>query len=144
MDCTDDHNNNVGEFKSFEELCRAHIQAFAKGAEKYASETNLSTRVREWQDRLLPHLQMEEQREAFDIHRYGETVLDAMEDDQPVHFADVTKDCESYEVCRRFLATLSLCNAGNVRFREGLELELLSRNTERPMEHYQAPSAQQQ
>jgi hypothetical protein len=34
--------------KLFEDLCRAHIQAFAKGAEEFAFNTHLSARVDKW------------------------------------------------------------------------------------------------
>jgi len=154
---------------TFEELCRAHIKAFARGAEKYAAETKLTTRVQKWQEKLIPLLEVEEQRPAFDIHAYGNIVIESMEQridqdrrknledgdgtfkakDPIVDFHDVTVDCESYEVCRLFLATLSLNNAGNVRFLDqeagdnnNLQLELLSTDIERPMETYLAPSAE--
>eukprot|EP00978_Attheya_sp_CCMP212_P037512 scaffold177553_cov49-Attheya_sp.AAC.1 len=48
--------------QTFEALCRAHIKAFARGAEKYASETNLTRRVGKWQSRLCPILEEEEKR----------------------------------------------------------------------------------
>lgn len=61
-------------------MCRAHIQAFAKGAEQYAFETNLSQRVAHWQQRLAPQLEEEEKRQVFDIHLYGAKVIHTMED----------------------------------------------------------------
>jgi len=151
--------------RTFEELCRAHIQAFARGAEKYAAETKLTKRVQTWQEKLLPLLELEEQRPDFDIHAYGNTVIDSMEahleqvrHDTPedalkmtttttnriVDFRDVTANCPPYDVCRMFLATLSLNNSGNLRFVEtkldSCQMELLSSDIERPMETYLAPS----
>lgn len=116
---------------------------------------------------MIPLLEVEEQRPAFDIHAYGNTVIESMKQridqdrrsgledgdgtfkakDPVVDFRDVSEDCESFEVCRLFLATLSLNNAGNVRFLEqeagdnnNLMMELLSTDIERPMETYLAPS----
>ena len=167
----DDPNNNV---RTFEELCRAHIQAFARGADKYAAETKLSQRVNHWQDRLAPLLEAEEQRPVFDIHAYGQQVIDKMEqeiqrmktkpknaaedddddDDDSmdetttaVDFREVTRHCPQFEVCRMFLASLSLCNSGNVGLGgtnvkgTSLQIDLLSGDIERPMETYLAPSA---
>ena len=143
---------------SFAELCRAHIRAFAKGAERYASETKLSQRVGHWQDRLVPLLEEEERRPVFDIHEYGQKVVESMQEniqnhktknmeEKPlVRFQELTRNCPDHEVCRMFLATLSLANSGNlqlideVRNGASLELELLDKEIERPMETYLAPS----
>jgi condensin-2 complex subunit H2 len=157
------------ETQTFEELCRAHIQKFARGAEKYAAETQLSLRVGHWQERLNPLLLEEEQRPEFDIHAYGRTVITSMEleisrrslksksksiDDTPdvsenkVDFHKVTRNCQQYEVCRMFLASLSLSNSGNVELLAerddkctSLQLSLVRHDIERPMETYLAPSA---
>lgn len=122
--------------ETFEELCRAHLRAFARGAEKYAAETQLSRRVGDWQSRLSPILEEEEKRPEFDIHRYGDrimhTVLKEVEQKKTqdgdrklaaagqssptnvVDFRSVTEGQEEYEVCRLFLSSLMLCNSGNV------------------------------
>merc|ERR1712238_241844 len=62
--------------QTFEELCRAHIQAFAKRAEKFALTTKLSDRINQWQAYLQPILDEEEQKTTFDIHRYGQMLLE--------------------------------------------------------------------
>lgn len=121
---------------TFEDLCRAHLLAFAKDAEKYSSETQLSKRVRLWQERLEPILDDEDQRMAFDIHSYSETVIsrvekevvrvsgDDMEEEdgkegdvkkvKAVNFQELTRHQAQYEVCRTFMAALNLSNSGNV------------------------------
>lgn len=156
------------ETQTFEELCRAHIQKFARGAEKYAAETQLSLRVGHWQERLNPLLLEEEQRPEFDIHAYGRTVISSMEQEisrhnlnskqsmddtqnapeNTVDFRKVTRNCQQYEVCRMFLASLNLSNSGNVELAAesddkctSLELSLVRHDIERPMETYLAPSA---
>lgn len=181
---------------AFEALCRAHIRAFAEGAEKYAAETNLTKRVGEWQSKLAPILEEEEHRSAFDIHEYGQRVIDVVQleidkkkcdskvrfesaevsfglcpyrddlswseshssffyhvhqDQNGVTFETVTSHCEHFEVCRLFLASLSLSNSGNVQLTgaeggrvsnpDSLRIELLDTNIDRPMETYLAPSA---
>jgi len=63
--------------KTFEELCRDHIRAFAKGAEDFAFSTKLTERVSIWQAKLAPILEDEERRAAFDIHRYSQELLEA-------------------------------------------------------------------
>jgi condensin-2 complex subunit H2 len=62
--------------KTFEELCRAHIRAFAKGAEDFAFSTKLTERVSMWQAKLAPILEDEERRATFDIHRYSQDLLE--------------------------------------------------------------------
>ena len=154
---------------AFEALCRAHIRAFSKGAEKYAAETNLTKRVRQWQSRLAPILEEEEQRPEYDIHKYGERViaevrqkvtqrnetakLNGIEENstnEEIYFHSITRNCEKYEVCRLFLASLSLCNSGNVTLSDetgkvmtpdSLKIRILNSNVDRPMETYIAPSA---
>lgn len=64
---------------TFDELCRAHIQAFAKSAQRFATETKLTQRVGAWQAKLFPLLQEEERRPAFDIYNYSDQVLSAMQ-----------------------------------------------------------------
>ena len=159
-------NDSEADARSFEELCRAHIAKFAKGAEKYASETQLTQRVDQWQEKLEPLLAEEEARPEFDIHEYGRTVLQSVgealardkvevEPDESVpvptvNFTEVTKDCPKYQVCRYFLASLCLCNTGNVLLEQAegstnnLSVKLLTTDFSRPMETYQAPSAAEQ
>jgi condensin-2 complex subunit H2 len=147
-------------------LCRAHIAAFARGAEKYAAETNLSTRVGQWQMKLLPLLDEEERRPVFDIHVYGETVVrniskqlvivnrsgdnaaSMIKPPKIVAFRDITRKCPPFEVCRMFLAALSLNNSGNIQFTtestlNALDVELLCSDIERPMETFLAPSVEE-
>ena len=162
----DDHDgdgNNYG--KSFEELCREHIQAFAKGAEQYALNTKLTDRVQQWQSKLAPILEEEEARASFDIHLYSSHVIEAaqstvqeakrksLEHGQPqqettlIPFSAVTQQCSRADVCRMFLASLSLANAGNLVIDTATsscgtyQFELKSSKVERPMETYLAPSS---
>ena len=153
--CADISNIDAIEFEA---LCRAHIKAFAKGAEKYATETNLTKRVGDWQSRLAPILDEEEERPEFNIHNYGERVIEIMEEEiesndkskdpkkaNVVSFSEIARGCKTYEICRLFLASLNLSSSGNVAFTsksmDSLEMKLLSTQVDCPMETYMAPSA---
>ena len=70
-----DGESNLGP-KTFEELCRAHIEAFAKGAQEYALSSQLTDRVNQWQERLAPILEEEERRAEFDIHAYASRIIE--------------------------------------------------------------------
>jgi condensin-2 complex subunit H2 len=114
--------------------------------------------VDRWQERLAPLLEEEEKRPVFDIHEYGETVIKSLMEgisrtknndpsNKTISFAEVTAHASRYEVCRLFLASLSLGGSGNVNIFQPnndksapLQLELLCRDIERPMETYLAPS----
>jgi condensin-2 complex subunit H2 len=141
---------------TFEELCRVHIQRFAKGAEKYANETKLLSRVRKWQEKIQPLLEEEEQRQAFDIHEYGLLIIKTLQElsaqrhdadgndgDATVPFEYVARSCPKFDVPRIFLTTLSLCNSGNVSIDQDLNVQLLNPVVEHPMETYLAPSARE-
>jgi hypothetical protein len=60
-----------------------------------------------------------------------------------VNFDIVAKDCTQSDVCRLFLASLTLANSGNIQIKEETSnylFELVSSSVERPMETYRAPS----
>ena len=136
------------------------MRAFRKGAEKYASETQLIKRVEVWQDKLSPILQAEEERNIFDMQKYGSQVMERLQQKTkkdlkghhkkgPVDFHEVTRQQPNFEVCRIFLASLSLANAGNVQpvyhgNHNQFQLELLKTDLESPMETYRAPSVVEQ
>mmetsp|Transcript_22633 Transcript_22633/g.34454 ORF Transcript_22633/g.34454 Transcript_22633/m.34454 type:complete len:678 (+) Transcript_22633:112-2145(+) len=149
---------NLG--NTFEELCRAHIQAFAKGADDFALNTQLSERVNKWQAKLSPILEAEERRATFDIHQYSQKLLETAEEGlqntkrlsggsmtpemSKIEFEDVTVGCTQSDVCRFFLASLSLANAGNIKIEESssdvYRFDVIRSDVARPMETYRAPS----
>jgi len=170
---TEDGNKNEGWRigKTFEEICRSHIQAFAKRAEKFALTTKLTDRISQWQAHLSPILEEEERKASFDIHRYSEMFLDSAietrqenkrnsmegpnerktqkftitsENPNIVEFKSVAEGCTQSDICRFFLASLSLANSGNLKIEEGSQeyrFQILSDKVEKPMETYRAPSA---
>lgn len=120
----DEALGNAGQ--SYEMLCRQYLEGFQRGADAFARETQLSTRVAAWTARLEPVLQRQEEAEVFDIHKYADTVLQDLatlslhhvepeaQIKEEVSFKDVVEGKSSGEVCRVFLACLQLANFGNV------------------------------
>lgn len=99
---------------SYEELVRKYVDGYLMEAQQYAQETDLSRRVRDWEDRILPVLSEEETHRPFDIHKYGAEILESFRGKSNQHFKDVADGKESFEICRLFLATLQLANNYNV------------------------------
>ncbi|KAK3103558.1 hypothetical protein FSP39_020158 [Pinctada imbricata] len=153
-----DHNHNgnfspvdQGEFiTDYEELVKKHVDQYMASAQEYAQITELSKRVAEWEEKVIPRLEEEDRHEPFDINRYGSLVLGTLPKGTLSNFQKVVVNKPTYEVCRIFLATLMLANTRNVdiKCKEGktismddFQLSLLStkRHFEQ-LEEYQAPS----
>jgi hypothetical protein len=92
-------------------------------------------------------MEQEIKRHSLNSKSLEDTQDDASEN--KVDFRKVTRNCQQYEVCRMFLASLSLSNSGNVELLvteqddkcTSLQLSLVRHDIERPMETYLAPSA---
>ncbi|GAB5360986.1 hypothetical protein AAMO2058_000675500 [Amorphochlora amoebiformis] len=104
---------------SFEELCRRHVKAYLEAAEQYMTRTELSERVASWEARIVPFLKEMDSRPEFDIHVYGEKIIETIDRDtkgtEDAHdkvagFSKVVEGKKKFEVCRMFLATLQLAN----------------------------------
>ena len=74
-------DNNMGgaNQRTFEELCRAHLKEFAKGAERFAVETH-SRKVSSWQAKVEVILAREDERPKFDINEYGDRIISLADD----------------------------------------------------------------
>jgi len=117
---------------SYENLVRAHLAEWFRGAEKYERTTQLSRRVSEWTKRLEPILAAEETHPPFDIHDVGGEILQAVDsenkacaqngddDSAEVPFDAIVRGKVEYEVCRTFLAMLQLANDGNLEIMPGV------------------------
>ncbi|XP_078409281.1 condensin-2 complex subunit H2 [Cetorhinus maximus] len=96
---------------SYEELVRRNVELFIANSQQYAQETALSLRVRDWEEKIGPRLEEQDERAAFDIHDYGVRIMDAFESiRQRRSFASIVAGKEAFEVCRYMLATLQLAN----------------------------------
>eukprot|EP00047_Mylnosiga_fluctuans_P021028 m.99527 g.99527 ORF g.99527 m.99527 type:complete len:577 (+) comp8721_c0_seq1:38-1768(+) len=103
---------------SYEDLVRQHVAHYMEESRKFVSDTELARRVQAWEARMRPVLDDEERHPPFDIHEYGSEVLHRLpvSKKKVVQFVDVATEsnAQAYEICRLFLATLQLANAGNV------------------------------
>eukprot|EP00123_Amoebidium_parasiticum_P016576 comp23502_c0_seq3/m.39377 comp23502_c0_seq3/g.39377 ORF comp23502_c0_seq3/g.39377 comp23502_c0_seq3/m.39377 type:complete len:127 (-) comp23502_c0_seq3:376-756(-) len=85
-------------------------------ASQYVQQSDLSNRVRAWEDRIKPILDEEETHGPYDIQHYGREILHKGFDEntEAMPFEALATDRPAYEVCRMFLAVLQLANSGNV------------------------------
>ncbi|XP_043944586.1 condensin-2 complex subunit H2 isoform X2 [Protopterus annectens] len=141
----------INETLSYEELVRRNVELFIAHSQKYAQETVLSRRVRDWEETIGPQLQEQEDRGAFDIHDYGDRIVAAFGYvGEKRSFASLMKGKEAYEVCRYKLATLQLANDYTVEVSrdpdlqkgiDSMELTLLSKQrAHERFRTYTAPS----
>ncbi|XP_074659993.1 condensin-2 complex subunit H2-like [Tubulanus polymorphus] len=138
--------------QSYEELVRKYVDEFLTSAQKFAELTELSKRVGEWEDKVVPKLEEEETRPAFDIHSYGSAVLESFPTkSRSVSFNDIAKTQTPHEVCRLFAATLQLANNYNLQIStdenssesgmDSVSLKLLSlKRHHEELEGYRVPS----
>eukprot|EP00055_Hartaetosiga_balthica_P011821 m.55270 g.55270 ORF g.55270 m.55270 type:complete len:731 (+) comp7746_c0_seq2:246-2438(+) len=114
-----------GDSTPYEELVRQHVAQFVSASHKLMHESDLTKRVRQWEEKIGPVLNEEARHRPFDIHQYGEEIVTTMttthnnksgneEGKEPMQFSSVARAVDVYEVARKFLATLSLANLGNV------------------------------
>lgn len=101
--------------------------------------SDLQKRVADWETRIRPLLDMEEERETYNIRTYCNRVLDHFSDapsKQTLRFGSICRGKPIWEVPRYFASTLQLANSYNVELEtdgvmeEGmdtLQLTLLSR-----------------
>lgn len=103
---------------SYEEMVRKYVDSYLLEArQQYAQETELSRRVREWEERIVPVLTEEETHRPFDIHKYGEEIIDSFKGNSNQDFRQLAHEKEPFEICRFFLATLQLANNYNVEIK---------------------------
>ena len=65
--------------RTFEELCREHLDAYLHSADEWLKSSEMTTKVREWQDKLEPILEEEDAHPTFDIQEYGDRMLGSLE-----------------------------------------------------------------
>jgi len=126
---------------TYEEMCRAHVEAYIQAAAAAEVQTDLAARVSGWQRRIAPLLEEEESRPEFDIHIYGEHIIEGLaalsvspstsnetykskkncegkKDAPELTFDDVLNRAQAdqqYDVPRTFSSMLQLVNNGNIR-----------------------------
>ncbi|KAK1789530.1 hypothetical protein P4O66_015451, partial [Electrophorus voltai] len=136
---------------SYEDLVKKSVELFLANSQKYAQETALSRRVREWEDEINPLLLAQEDCVAFDIHDYGDRIVHALSTvGVKRSFASLVKGMENTEACRYMLASLQLANDYTVEIEkttgleesvDTMELTLLSKQrAHERLKTYNAPS----
>nr|XP_045728196.1 condensin-2 complex subunit H2 isoform X6 [Mirounga angustirostris] len=139
---------------SYEELVRRNVELFIATSQKFVQETELSQRIRNWEDTIQPLLQEQEQHVPFDIHTYGDQVVSRFSQlNQWCPFAELVAGQPAFEVCRSMLASLQLANDYTVEITQqpGLEaavdtmsLRLLThQRAHKRFQTYAAPSMAQ-
>ncbi|XP_076862565.1 condensin-2 complex subunit H2 [Brachyhypopomus gauderio] len=109
---------------SYEDLVKKSVELFLANSQKYAQETALSRRVKEWEDEINPLLLAQEDCVAFDIHDYGDRIVHALSSiGAKRSFASLVKGMENTEACRYMLASLQLANDYTVEIEKGAGLE---------------------
>ncbi|KAM7485052.1 hypothetical protein LguiA_001061 [Lonicera macranthoides] len=108
---------------SLEDLCRSHLDSLLASIAESEKQTELATRVSTWKQRIEHNLEEQDSHPPFDIHEYGERVLDklSVEADtrNAMSFADVVQGQQKHDVARTFSALLQLVNNGNVDLERG-------------------------
>ncbi|KAG9154601.1 hypothetical protein Leryth_017350 [Lithospermum erythrorhizon] len=130
----EDHGRNVhfdndisdGDFNSqsnLEDLCRSHMDALLAKLTESEKQTEMAARVSTWKQRIEQNLEEQDSRAPFDIHEYGEIVLDklSLEHCSPcaMSFTDIVRGQKKHDVARTFSALLQLVNNGDVDLEKG-------------------------
>lgn len=123
-DFGDTHNDNlpdnpeeISSQATLEDLCRAHLDALLASIAETEQQTELVARVTSWKQRIEHNLEEQDSRPPFDIHEYGERVLEKFsleKDEDSMPFTDVVSGQEKHDIARTFSAMLQLVNDGNI------------------------------
>ncbi|KAL4272899.1 hypothetical protein GQ457_13G024510 [Hibiscus cannabinus] len=103
---------------SLEDLCRSHLDALLASIAENEKQTELAARVSSWKQKIEHNLEEQDSHPPFDIHEYGERILDKLSlesnkgDVMP--FGDLVTGQEKHDVARSFSALLQLVNNGDV------------------------------
>ncbi|GAB2266685.1 hypothetical protein Dimus_001679 [Dionaea muscipula] len=105
---------------SLEDLCRAHLDFLVASIAETEKRTELEARVSTWKQKIEHNLEEQDARPPFDIHEYGERVLDRL----PVlgdatSFGDLVTGQEKHDIARTFSALLQLVNERKVDLDRG-------------------------
>lgn len=108
----------------YEELVRRNVELFIATSQKFIQETELSQRIRDWEDTIQPLLQEQEQHVPFDIHIYGDQLASRFPQlNEWCPFSELVAGQPAFEVCRSMLASLQLANDYTVEITQQPGLE---------------------
>ncbi|XP_026183131.1 condensin-2 complex subunit H2 [Mastacembelus armatus] len=96
---------------AYEDLVQRHVDQLVASCRGYSQETALSQRVKKWEDVIRPELDLQELRPPFDIHEYGDKLMEALKGvGQRRTFSSIVHGLDNMEACRYLLASLQLAN----------------------------------
>ncbi|XVE82175.1 hypothetical protein DITRI_Ditri15bG0125800 [Diplodiscus trichospermus] len=117
-----DHRDPLSQ-PSLEDLCRSHLDALLASIAESEKQTELAARVSSWKQKIEHNLEEQDSHPPFDIHEYGERILDKLsleaDNGNVMSFTDVVKGQEKHDVARTFSALLQLVNNGDVALDRG-------------------------
>ncbi|XP_051152636.1 condensin-2 complex subunit H2 [Andrographis paniculata] len=118
--CGQEKHEETNAQENLEDLCRSHLDSLLATLTESEKQTELATRVSTWKQNIEKNLEEQDARPPFDIHIYGEKVLEKLssegddEGNNELPFIDVVKGQEKHDVARTFSALLQLVNNGDV------------------------------
>ncbi|XP_062347470.1 condensin-2 complex subunit H2 [Cinclus cinclus] len=122
----------------YEELVRRNVELFMASSQKFVRETELSRRIRLWEEHVEPLLQEQESRAPFDVRAYGVALTERCAEPGQWHsLASLVAGQPPFEVCRYLLASLQLANDAEVELAQdpGLEEALDTARLRRLLAH---------
>ncbi|CAN9508349.1 unnamed protein product [Ophioblennius macclurei] len=109
---------------SYEDLVKLQVEQLIINSKGYTQETSLSRRVKDWEDKIRPELDLQEQRPVFDIHDYGQRIVDSLNGvGQRKPFSSIVHGLDNFEACKYLLASLQLANDYTVEIDSAVGLE---------------------
>ncbi|GLT32523.1 hypothetical protein SLA2020_071860 [Shorea laevis] len=117
---TDEAFDNVGPSsqETLEDLCCSHLDALLASIAENEKQTELAARVSSWKQKIEQNLEEQESHPPFDIHEYGERIIDKLlldpNNGNAMSFTAIVRNQEKHDIARTFSALLQLVNNGDV------------------------------
>ncbi|KAH9249553.1 hypothetical protein BASA81_012726 [Batrachochytrium salamandrivorans] len=127
---SEDHDAHLVQLSTYTEVVRSHVNRFLEDCRNWAQESRLLVRVHHWHLYLEPILEREAQRPVFDLKHSQTELLESFPKSCSMgrgcsfdllsssFHHDYTGQVETWQVCRMFLTTLVLANAGEVEIQD--------------------------
>ncbi|KAM9334910.1 condensin-2 complex subunit H2 [Symphorus nematophorus] len=109
---------------SYEDLVKLRVEQLVMNSRGYTQETALSQRVKDWEEKIRPELQLQEERPMFSIHDYSDRIVSALNTvGHRRTFASLVAGLDNFEACKYLLASLQLANDYTVELDSAAGLE---------------------
>lgn len=120
----EEHDAHLVQLSTYTEVVRSHVNRFLEDCRNWAHESRLLVRVHRWHLYLEPILEREAQRPVFDLKHSQTELLKRFDSGGGGRSFDALSSsvhhgqAETWQVCRMFLTTLVLANAGAVEIQD--------------------------